>query len=775
MASRTKTRTAASNAVEVSESNKRALEEIGEAVLAEGDVIVLEALVDKDGRWVTAEAVVNEVDKIDLTFEQWCALLREVPGFDTYEVREIKPMEAIKSVKEEIVACKVEPAATVRSVAQAVANVQERPSSPRSSTTPASAIRARRTKLSPMLQALEERKTKGSAAAFDAARQPSTELVSQLTAYGIESMAVAIGKAGITSVRALKLHTVDQLEQSLMRPTVSGKKYELSDFQRQALVELCSPPKAVAALGHVWGEEDEDGGLGDALLAEADDGSLNVKPKVKQPAAGGIDSTQSKWAVEVAKACTPDESPHAYLLMGQVPADEWSVSKLASMTNSLAEALLMQANVKVAEHAKLEDVVDALDILLKKVVTCGVLSAFPSGLVPPSGANSMRAVSRHFMAVKIAIGEMKQSQETKPKAADSQMGELAKVLAQTRSSPRLTAAEDKVSEQITASATRLERVADNESSRRVLSTLAVDVESDISDALKLKAFSTAIEADVRVAELLKASHVKEPRGEECLVMPYAPDCVKWVKAARNGVARAAKNVLRRLLTHDADVAELYTAAFAGSLLGEGESALDVSNLIKPNKPKAWLAIKADSTKISSKAEQLAILFLAMPVLMQALAMLNPHDSTIPLTLAEAFSTMAKGIRLGSVQDAIDSVIVPLLRTYGESWDLFQKSSSLSMPMMQAAWLHEKLEPTLASYITRIGSAPLAAAQPADDSKVKELESRVRSLTDRVEHLNTKDMTDEEKKTYREAKSARGGKGAKGAGGRGLGGGRGTGA
>ena len=58
----------------------------------------------------------------------------------------------------------------------------------------------------------------------------------------------------------------------------------------------------------------------------------------------------------------------------------------------------------------------------------------------------------------IAIGEMKQSQETKPKEADSQMGELAKVLAQTRSSPRRTAAEDKVSEQITASATRLERM-----------------------------------------------------------------------------------------------------------------------------------------------------------------------------------------------------------------------------------------------------------------------------------------------------------------------------
>ena len=102
---------------------------------------MLEAVVDKKSRWVTAEAVVNEVNKIDLTFEQWCALLREVQGFDTYEVREIKPMEAIESVKEEIVACVVEPAATVRSVAQAVAKVQEGPSSPRSSTTPASAIR----------------------------------------------------------------------------------------------------------------------------------------------------------------------------------------------------------------------------------------------------------------------------------------------------------------------------------------------------------------------------------------------------------------------------------------------------------------------------------------------------------------------------------------------------------------------------------------------------------------------------------------------------------
>ena len=71
MASRTKTRTAASNAVEVSESNKRALEEISEAVLAVGDVIVLEAVVDKKEKFVTAEAVVNEVNRVDLTFEQW--------------------------------------------------------------------------------------------------------------------------------------------------------------------------------------------------------------------------------------------------------------------------------------------------------------------------------------------------------------------------------------------------------------------------------------------------------------------------------------------------------------------------------------------------------------------------------------------------------------------------------------------------------------------------------------------------------------------------------
>ena len=62
MASRTKTRTAASNAVDVSESNKRALEEISEAVLAVGDVIVLEAVVDTKEKFVTAEAVVNEVN-----------------------------------------------------------------------------------------------------------------------------------------------------------------------------------------------------------------------------------------------------------------------------------------------------------------------------------------------------------------------------------------------------------------------------------------------------------------------------------------------------------------------------------------------------------------------------------------------------------------------------------------------------------------------------------------------------------------------------------------
>lgn len=96
--------------------------------------------------------------------------------------------------------------------------------------------------------------------------------------------------------------------------------------------------------------------------------------KGAKPEAGGHDTKQSKWAAEVKKACTSDESPNAFLLLGQVPADEWLVPKVASMTNGLAEALQMQANVMVAEHATLEDVVDALDILLKKVVTCGFLS-----------------------------------------------------------------------------------------------------------------------------------------------------------------------------------------------------------------------------------------------------------------------------------------------------------------------------------------------------------------------------------------------------------------
>ena len=95
MARRTKTRTASSAAVEVSESNKHALEAISDAVISVDDVIVIEVLIDRQSTFASAVVVVNETIKYDIEYEQFAALLREVPDFDTYEMREVKPWWSI--------------------------------------------------------------------------------------------------------------------------------------------------------------------------------------------------------------------------------------------------------------------------------------------------------------------------------------------------------------------------------------------------------------------------------------------------------------------------------------------------------------------------------------------------------------------------------------------------------------------------------------------------------------------------------------------------------
>ena len=112
-------------------------------------------------------------------------------------------------------------------------------------------------------------------------------------------------------------------------------------------------------------------------------------------------------------------------------------------------------------------------------------------------------------------------------------------------------------------------------------------------------------------------------------------------------------------------------------------------------------------------ELLTRLLVAQPAVTKALTMLHPSDKTIPMTLAEAFSAVAKGVRSTTVQDAVDCVIVPLMRAYHEAWVLFQKSASMPMPTMKAVWASEKSEPTTASYLTRTGTISIAATASGD--------------------------------------------------------------
>ena len=63
---------------------------------------------------------------------------------------------------------------------------------------------------------------------FAVSKAVSSELVELLASAGLEGHETALGAASITSVRALRLHSVDELEQSLRRPTSKGGKFRLS-------------------------------------------------------------------------------------------------------------------------------------------------------------------------------------------------------------------------------------------------------------------------------------------------------------------------------------------------------------------------------------------------------------------------------------------------------------------------------------------------------------------------------------------------------------------
>jgi hypothetical protein len=549
--------------------------------------------------------------------------------------------------------------------------------------------------------------------AFELSREAESEFVDSLTEAGLGSHSAALGKAGITSLKALQAHSVDELEESLKRPIAYGKRFSLSKAERRLFLAMgmCSEPtpeptkptpagsKMLRAGSDVESEASATQVLGSFAPAKA----IGAFVEGEHLEVGGL-FEGSPLAARLFGSAGPGLGPQT----------------LTSVLDAFARAVDSSASTAGPNDSAVE-LVDKLDLVFESLVKNGRLD--PQELKPE--LPGIRAATKH--AMKIAV-RVEQAGRVPPKDVDtsstknpSDGSDLARALLQSQA-PRLSQQDEKVAAELSASQSRLDSVLQDAKLRSLVESLRDVAQSSKSDLEKLDAFKAVACSSAKVAELLKSSHVRDPKGELAL-NSHAKDLVDAIRATKNGLGAAAKSALRRFLPPTADTALLVEACAIGQLVST-TGGFTVHKLADAKTAKPWLSIKAATTgdnNANSRANLLSVQLLAMPVLQFALTMLQPEDPTVGPTMTDVQCTMAKAVSRRPVAEAVDSVLVPFLRSYGEAFDAFQKSSSMALPCMADVWAKEKVEPAMASFLQLVASgAPSSESSTSSGGASKEL-------------------------------------------------------
>ena len=445
--------------------------------------------------------------------------------------------------------------------------------------------------------------------------------------------------------------------------------------------------------------------------------------------------------------------PHASKLLGRVAGGDLTCDFVMRMVTGFRSALQTSATADVA--ASTEDAIDLLETLLDDCIERKLLAS--SDLA--HGQEGARAASRAAHRLALAVERVRNGGADSTGSGQSTTSEqrftsdLSRTFA-LQAAHRLTAAEEKVAPEIFASNTRLEKVVASEPVRVALDSFASYMESGATDEAKVKAWSD-VQGDYDLVALMRASQLKEPRGE-LAANPHALHCVTRARAARGGLMVALRNVIRRMVPQSADVAPMVEAIFIGKLVQD--SGFSVESLASPTVAKAWLGVKAaaaSDTSAASRGNMTAVLIQAQNLLSYTLGIVHPGDVSISSALADANSLVALAIRSRTVKEAVAGILVPLFRAYGEAFDAFQRSATMSMPTLGAVWAKEKEEPAMARFVQLISAAPdggrpdSAPAQPAEWAKalkeIKELKQGVAKTAKVVESVRGRvnSLTDDE--------------------------------
>ena len=117
---------------------------------------------------------------------------------------------------------------------------------------------------------------------------------------------------------------------------------------------------------------------------------------------------------------------------------------------------------------------------------------------------------------------------------------------------------------------------------------------------------------------------------------------------------------------------------------------------------------------------------AQNLLSYTFGIVHPGDVSIPSALADANSLVALAIRSRTVKEAVAGILVPLFRAYGEAFDAFQRSATMSMPTLGAVWAKEKEEPAMARFVQLISASP-DGGQPVSASATTELTKALKEI------------------------------------------------
>lgn len=594
--------------------------------------------------------------------------------------------------------------------------------------TPSSAVRTAPRSLRSILSSskLDGSVKKAQAAAFKKAEEVSSELHEKLLALGLDGFELAFGKARIQSIKVLANYSVSELEASFQRPVVLGAKFKFDPVQRRMMAQL-----GAIADGASHAVE---------LQAEAELSCDDVEVAFDFSAAGlhpgrigghlgeewrAPPSSQTKTLTAFGAALVGCE--FASILLGSADLaakEEVGPGSAFEFTSGILEVLAMAAGSAVASSGSsrhsgdgsLENVIDSLDLVLDQIVSKGLVDRLQ---LKPRDAGA-RAAVRHARSIAMLIEDKRSSaakQPAIPLSSDGGLDKLAKVIAASNMRP-LSEKDEKVSEELAASQTRLQRVCENPRAAQALACLAELIESRATPLAQLEQFATVSSNFTEVSDIIEASHVRMPTGagEFSALYPGSELIVKHARLVKTGLKAALKAVTRTMVPAGADTTGAIAEAFAGTLFSATDGSL--AHLGSSVKAKLYLGIVAKpltDKHSNSRAELLVLGIKAIPLLAFMLEKAHPADSTIGLTMTDVLALFGRGVAVRTVAETVDGLLVPLFRAYEEAFVRFQKSATQYAPIMAEVWEREQSAPTVMAFVSLVGTSEASRGSLSGDS------------------------------------------------------------